>query len=57
MIQLYRNMIQLHRAGIELANDNTACGRCNRAYFNHLWILVDSDEAEQGGVIDCAGAA
>lgn len=72
MIQLYRNVIQLHRAGTELpaalartyrgclvdvtpVNANTDCGRCNRTFFDHLWILVDSDDPEQGGVIDCAG--
>jgi hypothetical protein len=73
MIQLYRNLIQLYRAGkndlpsglartyrgriVEVgpANATTRCGRCNRTYHDHLWILVDSDDPEQGGVIDCAG--
>jgi hypothetical protein len=68
-MELYRNRLQLHRAGAELpaalakrsdvvditpANAGTECGRCNRAYADHLWILRDPDDWEQGGVIDCA---
>lgn len=74
MIRLYRNVLQLHRAGTELppplvrtyrshivdvtpANSAAECGRCNRTYFDHLWLLVDSDDAAQGGVVDCAGVS
>lgn len=29
------------------------CPRCNRLIREHLWQLIDPDEAEQQGVIDC----
>ena len=74
MILLYRNLIQLHNAGVGLpgalartspsrivditsANSATRCGRCGRDFFEHLWLLVDADDPEQGGVIDCAGVS
>ncbi len=30
------------------------CGRCNRDLSEHRWQIVDPDEPEQGGVLDCA---
>jgi hypothetical protein len=33
------------------------CLRCNRLICEHVWQLVDPDETEQQGVIDCEVAA
>jgi hypothetical protein len=33
--------------------DTRRCGRCNREQQQHVWQLVDPDEAEQNGVLEC----
>jgi hypothetical protein len=52
---LSRPRQQSQAVNITSANSATRCGRCGRDFFQHLWILIDSDNPEQDGVIDCAG--
>lgn len=39
---------------VPLTGGAPRCGRCGEEPEVHLWQIVDPDEAEQRGVIDCA---
>jgi len=50
-------LARVHPAHIvPLTGDDPRCGRCGKEPEDHVWQVVDPDEPEQAGVIDCATA-
>jgi hypothetical protein len=49
LAKVYRENIVM----TDFDGDTSRCERCGRDRAGHVWMLIDPDESDQGGVLDC----